>query len=127
MGLLIGTFKKNGSTFANAYAKVGEVNYNNNTKLATFNVEFYANQEADNLICKIEKLFVKITPGTDTVAQCYGSITAQIQKLKALIAKQQEEADLIVEGDTMKWVLEAKIDSLKKREILQLDGATAVL
>jgi hypothetical protein len=125
MGLIIGIFKKNGNVFTNAYARIGEIAFNNKTKIATFNIKVFSNKTDANLITTVSGLFKKIISGNDMAAQCYTQVNNEIARLKAQIATYQSEADLIVEGDTMRLIIESKIDSLTKRDILQLDGAVS--
>ena len=125
MGLKINSFKKNGGVFVDAYAKVSGVNYNNETKIASFGISIYTSKTDKNLICEIKNQWAKINAGTDMVAQCYDKINSNINQLKNQIAANQIEIDSIVDNDNLKLRKEHMNVQLKADDLLQLDGAIA--
>ena len=123
MGLKISTFKKRGQIFTNAYAKVGNVQYDNNSKTATYCIKIFVSKEDKNLIAEIQNQRVKIIAGTDMIAQCYTKIDTHISQLKAQIAKLETETAAIVDNDNLKFRNENQIALLKESEILQLENS----
>lgn len=123
MGLKIQQFKKGGSTFTDAYAKVSGVRYDNDSKIASFGINVFPTKGDTNLITEIGHQWVKVVPGTDMVAQCYGKIASIITQTNAQIAAQQTAIDAIVDNDNLKLMKEHQLNQLKNMEVLQLEGA----
>jgi hypothetical protein len=118
MGLKINTFKKFGMTFTDAYAKVMNVVYNNNSKIATFNIAVYPNQSSLNVICITDKqLSTVVEPGVDIVAQCYQRVNVLIAETRAKITLLESQADLLPEQQN-------QIEELKYCELMNFEGAT---
>ena len=49
MGLKISEFKKGGQTFTDAYAKVSNVRYDNDSKIASFGIKIFVSKEDKKL------------------------------------------------------------------------------
>lgn len=124
MGLKIAQFKKGGHTFVDAYAKVGNIKYDNDSKIAQFNIKIYPSKDDKNIIYEISNNWVRIVPDTDYIAQCYNKILISIAQIKSKIATQQALIDSITNDDNLKLKEEEILNGLKSMEILQLDGAT---
>ena len=123
MGLKIAQFKKNGNTFTDAYGKVSGVNYNNNTKIATFSVSIYPTKGENNLIHKFANYYTKVEPTDDILVKCYARIPSIIADIKAQIAE-REARKLEIANDANKVLqVEAQIAQMKHNDFLQLDGA----
>ena len=125
MGLKISQFKKNGGVFVGAYAKVSGINYNNDTKIASFGLSIYSSKEDRNLICEIKSMWVKVIPNEDLVAQCYSKIQTNIEQTKNQILRKQIEIDSVVDNDNLKLRLESMLSNIKQDDILQFDGAVS--
>lgn len=123
MGLKISKFEKNGNTFTDAYAKVSGINFNNDTKIASFGISVYPSKVDKNLICEIKNQWVRVSSGVDMVAQCYTKINTNIDQLKNQIVTNQNEIDAIVDNDNLKLRKEQMNEQLKADDILQLEGA----
>jgi hypothetical protein len=123
MGLKIKQFKKGGQTFTDAYAKVGGVRYDNETKIASFGIKIFMSKEDKNLISEIPNLWVRVTPGTDMLAQCYARISTIITQTNAQITNQQAVIDAIVDNDNLKLMKESQLARMKENEVLQLEGS----
>lgn len=124
MGLKISTFKKGGQTFTDAYAKVSNVRYDNDSKIASFGIKVFVSKEDKNLITEFQNQWVRVVTGTDMVAQCYSRINTIITQTNANITAQQTVIDAIVNNDNLKLQKENQLNQMKETEILQLDGAT---
>ena len=123
MGLKILTFKKGGSTFTDAYAKVSGVKYDNESKIASFGIKVFVSKTDKNLISEIQNQWVKIEAGTDMVAQCYVKVNTIISQTNAQISAQQTAIDAITDNDNLKLSKESMLNRLKESEILQLEEA----
>ena len=123
MGLKISEFKKGGSTFTDAYAKVSGVRYDNDSKIATFGLKIFVSKTDKNLITEIQNQWVQIEAGTDMVAQCYGKLSTHIAQINAQIAAKQIAIDAIVGNDNLKLREQNMLNSLKDLEVRQLDGS----
>jgi oligoendopeptidase F len=123
MGLKISEFKKGGVTFTDAYAKVSNVNYNNDTKIASFGLSVFSNKEDKNKVSDFPNYWVKVSTGEDMVAQCYGKIDTMITQSKARIVTLEADIAAIEGNDSAKYQKEAQLAQLQSADILQLDGA----
>lgn len=123
MGLLIKSFKKNGVEFTDAYAKVAQVNYDNDTKTASFSVSVYPKKDDNNLITNIQGLWVLATTDVDIVKQCYERIGVSILNIKNKIADLEAQIEATPEDDNNRYSLLQMVENLKKVELLQLDQA----
>ncbi|HLP06070.1 MAG TPA: hypothetical protein VK152_11645 [Paludibacter sp.] len=122
MGLVILKLTERGVQFENAYAKVDNVSYDNNSKIASFDVAIYDSKDNLNLIKKITGLFVKVVSGTDTTAQCYN----RIAELTASIKADAESKQQLIDAETdinRKFMLERQLSMATKPEIMALDAA----
>jgi hypothetical protein len=122
MGLKINSFKKGGSTFTDAYAKVGGVRYDNDSKIASFGIKIFVSKEDKNVISEIPYQWVRVTAGTDMVAQCYAKINTVIAQTNTQIANLQTQIDAVVDNDNLELSLEYQLNQMKGSEVLQLDG-----
>jgi hypothetical protein len=122
MGLKIAEFKKGGSTFTDAYAKVGNVRYDNDSKIANFGVKVLVSKEDKNEIAEMRDQWVKVAAGVDMVGQCYAKITTIIAQANAMIVARQATIDAIVDNDNLKLREENMLNQLKANELLQLTG-----
>lgn len=121
MGLKISTYKTNGNEFTDAYAKVDNVRYDNNSKIASFDVAIYPTKESDNLIEKEYNNWVKIEPGTDMIAQCYSKLSQSILQLKDRISELETEiTSTDIQSDKIRKEFELR--GLKMNKSLQLVG-----
>jgi hypothetical protein len=123
MGLKISTYKKGGQTFTDAYAKVSNVRYDNDSKIASFGIKIYVSKEDKNLVTEIGNQWTKIVAGTDMVTQCYTKINTIISQQRTQIAKLENENALIIDNDNLKFRNENMIGQMKGNELLQLDGS----
>lgn len=123
MGLKISTFAKGGQTFTDVYAKVDDVAFDNDSKIASFGVKIYVSKTDKNLIASINGQLVRIEAGSDMIAQCYGKINSIITEKTAQIAEQQTAVDAITEDSVYKLILEKTLNQLKANDLLQLNGA----
>jgi hypothetical protein len=122
MGLKIAQFKKNGNTYTDAYAKIGGVNYNNDTKIATFSIAIYPSKDDNNLITQMTNYYTKVQPTDDIRVKCYARINGMIADLKAQIAEREARKLEIVNDQNKVLQVEAQIAQLLKSDLLQLDG-----
>lgn len=123
MGLIISKFVNSGVEFVNAYAKIGDVIFDNSSKIATFSVEFYNNSEKRNLIKKITGLYVVVNPGSDMIAQCYNRLNQFVTNQKSAIEMLTSDIDAEIDLNK-KYRLAQHLRSMEKSELLCLDGAT---
>ncbi len=123
MGLKINQFKKSGSTFTDTYAKISNVRYDNDSKIACFGIKVFVSKEDKNLITEIQNQWCKVEAGTDLVAQCYTKINTNISQTKVQIVVKQVAIDAIMDNDNLKLMKENQLNQLKSMEVLQLDGA----
>ena len=121
MGLKISTYKTNGNEFTDAYAKVDNVHYDNNSKIASFEVAVYPAKESDNLIEKATNNWVKIEAGIDIVAQCYTKLNQSIVQLQSQITRIESEITS-TENISEKTRKEFDLRRLKMNKSLQLVG-----
>lgn len=123
MGLKISTFKKGGQTFTDAYAKVSNVRYDNDSKIASFDIKVFVSKTDKNLISEIANQWAHITTGTDIIAQCYTKINTHISQLKTQILALVTANALILDNDNLKFQNENTISQLNESDLLQFDGA----
>lgn len=121
MGLKISTYKTNGNEFVDAYAKIDNVRYDNNSKIASFDVAIYPTKGSDNLIEKVASNWVKIEAGTDMVTQCYTKLNQSITQLQAQITHIESEI-ATTENISEKTRKEFELRRLKMNKSLQLVG-----
>lgn len=121
MGLKISTYKTNGNEFVDAYAKIDNVRYDNNSKIASFDVAIYPTKGSDNLIEKVASNWVKIEAGTDMVTQCYTKLNQSITQLQAQITHIESEI-ATTENISEKTRKEFELRRLKINKSLQLVG-----
>jgi hypothetical protein len=124
MGLKISTFKKGGQTFTDAYAKVSNVRYDNDSKIASFGIKVFVSKDDRNLITEMLNQWVMVVAGTDMVAQCYIKVNTIISQINAQIANLETQITSTVDNDNLKLSMGYQLNQLKSNEILQLDGAT---
>ena len=122
MGLKISTYKTNGNEFVDAYAKIDNVRYDNNSKIASFEVAVYPTKGSDNLIEKASNNWVKIETGTDMVTQCYTKLNQSIVQLQSQITRIESEI-ATTENLSEKTRKEFELRRLKMNKSLQLVGA----
>jgi hypothetical protein len=123
MGLKIIQFKKNGGVFVDAYAKVSSINYNNDTKIASFGISIYPSKVDRNMIYESPRLWVKVDPGFDIVEQCYNRIGSIISQTLSQIELMQSEIDSIVGNDNLKLSKVNMLSKVKEEDLLQLIGS----
>jgi len=121
MGLKISTYKVNGNEFTDAYAKVDNVRYDNNSKIATFDVAVYPTKDSNNLIEKISNNWVKVEAGSDMLAQCYTKLNQSITQFQTRITQLETEIPTI-EIISEKVRKENDLRKLKMNKSLQLVG-----
>ena len=121
MGLKISTYKTNGNEFVDAYAKIDNVRYDNNSKIASFDVAVYPTKGSDNLIEKVANNWVKIEAGTDMVTQCYTKLNQSVTQLQAQITRIESEI-ATTENISEKTRKEFELRRLKINKSLQLVG-----
>lgn len=121
MGLKISTYKVNGNTFNDAYAKVDSIRYDNNTKVASFDVAVYPTKGDNNLIEKAVSNWAKINAGEDMTAQCYVKLAAHVLQLQSQVAA-IETAIAGLEDGAEKTRKEFELRRLKSMKALQLAG-----
>ena len=121
MGLKISTYKTNGNEFVDAYVKLDNVRYDNNSKIASFDVAIYPTKGSDNLIEKVASNWVKIEAGTDMVTQCYTKLNQSITQLQAQITRIESEI-ATTENISEKTRKEFELLRSKINKILQLVG-----
>lgn len=121
MGLKISTYKTKGNTFTDAYAKVLNVRYDNNAKIATFDIAIYPTKGDDNLIETIGNNWIKVESGSDMVQQCYDKLKEVITSYGLMISKIETE----LQGELThfeKTRKEFDLKKLKDLKVLQLSG-----
>jgi hypothetical protein len=123
MGLKISTFKKGGQTFTDAYAKIGNVKYDNDTKVASFGIKIFVGKNDRNLITEIHNQCVRLIVGEDMLKQCYLRINTLISQMKSQIERIESENSLIVDDDNLKLRNEGTIAQIKNAELLQLENS----
>lgn len=121
MGLKISNYKANGSEFIDAYAKVDNVRYDNNSKIASFDVAVYPTKGSDNLIEKAISNWVKIESGSDMITQCYLKLNQSIIQLQSQITRIESEITT-TENLSDKNRKEFELRRLKVNKSLQLVG-----
>ncbi len=121
MGLKISTYKTNGNEFVDVYAKVDNVHYDNNSKIASFDIAVYPTKGSDNLIEKASNNWVKIEAGTDMIAQCYTKLNQSIVQLQNQITRIESEI-ATTENLSEKTRKEFELRRLKMNKSLQLVG-----
>lgn len=121
MGLKISNYKTNGNEYVDAYAKVDNVRYDNNSKIASFDVAVYPTKGSDNLIEKAANNWVKIETGVDMVAQCYTKLNQSITQLQAQITRLETEITT-TENISEKSRKEFELRRLKMNKSIQLVG-----
>ena len=119
MGLKISTYKTNGNEFLDAYAKVDNIRYDNNSKIASFEMAVYPTKGSDNLIEKATNNWVKIEADTDMVAQCYTKLNQSIVQLQSQITRIESEI-ASTENISEKTRKEFDLRRLKMNKSLQL-------
>lgn len=121
MGLKISTYKINGNEFVDAYAKIDNVLYDNNSKIASFDIAVYPTKGSDNLIEKALSNWVKIEAGVDMISQCYTKLNQSITQLQAQITHIESEI-ATTENLSEKTRKEFELRRLKMNKSLQLVG-----
>ena len=121
MGLKISTYKTNGQEFVDAYAKVDNIRYDNNSKIAQFDVAVFPTKGSDNLIEKAATNWAKIESGTDMVAQCYTKLSQSISQMQTRITALEAEI-AATEIASEKHRKEFELRRLKANKSLQLVG-----
>ena len=121
MGLKISTYKTNGNEYTDAYVKIDNVRYDNNSKIASFDVAVYPTKGSDNLIEKASNNWVKIEAGVDMLAQCYTKLAQSINQLQAQITRIESEITA-AENLSEKGRKEFELRRLKMNKSLQLIG-----
>lgn len=122
MGLIIENYKKNGNDFVNAYGKVSKITYDNDTKIASFEIAIYPEKGSKNLIDTIKRQWGKISD-KDVIVTCYEAIENSINSIKDQILQKEEAIELVVEGDPIRIQMEHILNGLNEDPILQLEGA----
>ena len=122
MGLKISTYKTNGNEFVDTYAKVDNVRYDNNSKIASFDIAVYPTKGSDNLIEKASSNWVKIEVGVDMISQCYTKLNQSITQLQSQITRIESEI-ATTENISEKTRKEFELRRLKMNKSLQLVGA----
>ena len=121
MGLKISSYKVNGSEFVDAYAKVDNIRYNNNSKIASFEMAVYPTKGSNNLIEKPINTWAKLESGVDSTAQCYTKLAQIVSNTKSRI--EQLESEIANEEDgPEKFRKEMELSKLKTNNLLQLEG-----
>jgi hypothetical protein len=130
MGLKIANYVAKGVTYVDAYAKIGNFNYDNNSKVASnVTVDVYSTKSDDKRAQRM--LHVETIPcgyvanvTGDITAACYAKVNKQITDTKARIA--QAEAVIANPTSTPFEVGRAtvELDRMYASPVLQLDGAT---
>ena len=121
MGLKISSYKVNGSEFVDAYAKVDNIRYNNNSKIASFEMAVYPTKGSNNLIEKPINTWAKLESGVDSTAQCYTKLAQIVSNAKSRI--EQLESEIAIEEDgPEKFRKEMELSKLKTNNLLQLEG-----
>ena len=121
MGLKISTYKTNGNEFVDAFAKIDNVRYDNNSKIASFDVAIYPTKGSENLIEKAASNWAKIDSGVDMVAQCYTKLNQSITQLQTRITALEAEI-ATTEITSEKYRKEFELRRLKANKSLQLVG-----
>ena len=121
MGLKISTYKTNGNEFVDAFAKIDNVRYDNNSKIASFDVAIYPTKGSENLIEKAANNWVKIEAGSDMVSQCYTKLNQSITQLQSQITRLESEI-ASTENLSEKTRKEFDLRRLKMNKSLQLVG-----
>ena len=121
MGLKISTYKTNGNEFTDAYAKVDNIRYDNNSKIASFEIAVYPTKGSNNLIEKPINTWAKLESGVDSTTQCYTKLAQIISNAKSRIV--QLESEIAIEEDgPEKFRKEMELSKLKTNNLLQLEG-----
>ncbi len=129
MGLKIASYVAKGLTYVNAYAKIGNFNYDNNSKMASnVTIEVYSQRTEDKreqpkyLVETIPCGYVANVTG-DITAACYVKVNKQITDTKARIT--QAEAVITNPTSTPFEVGRAtnEVNRMYTSPLLQLDGA----
>lgn len=121
MGLKISTYKVNGSEFVDAYAKVDNIRYDNNSKIASFEIAVYPTKGSNNLIEKPINTWAKLESGVDSTVQCYAKLAQIVSNTKSRI--EQLESEIAIEEDgPEKFRKEMELSKLKTNNLLQLEG-----
>lgn len=120
MALIIPTLKLGNKTTENAYAKVGRVTVDNNTKKASFNVVVYKSKEDKTVLLQVPTQSISVVADVDIIHQCYDGIKAKVVEVEAQIAEMQEEQDLAGKAATpqLKW----KLATTKASPLLHFKG-----
>lgn len=107
MALIIPTLKLGNKTTENAYAKVGRVQVDNDTKKATFNVIVYKSKEDKTILLKVPAQVIDIVVDIDIIHQCYDGLKAKVIEVDNRITEMQAEQDAlgINAGAQLKWKL----------------------
>ena len=121
MGLKISNYKTNGNEFVDAYAKVDNVRYDNNSKIASFEMAVYPTKWSNNLIEKATNNWVKIEAGTEMITQCYTKLNQSIVQLQSQITRIESEI-ASTENISEKTRKEFDLRRLKMNKSLQLVG-----
>ena len=121
MGLKISTYKTNGNEFVDAYAKIDNVRYDNNSKIASFEIAVYPTKGSNNLIEKPINTWAKLESGVDSIAQCYVKLAQTVSNAKSRI-EQLESEIAIAEDEPEKFRKEMELSKLKTNNLLQLEG-----
>ena len=121
MGLKISTYKTNGNEFIDAYAKVNNVHYDNNSKIASFDVAVYPEKDSDNLIEIAGNNWAKIESGTDMISQCYDKLNQSVTQMLSRITQLEAEIEE-TENISEKFRKEFELQNLKMNKSLQLVG-----
>ena len=121
MALIIPNLKLGNKTTENAYAKVGRVNVDNNTKKATFNIFIYKSKTDETILTTIAGLSFAIIEGLDIINQCIAAAILKVTDVKNTIASMQAEVDADLTHSNRKLIWDLSV--LKANKILLLDGA----
>lgn len=124
MGLIISSFSNNGVSYENAYAKVGSITYDNDSKIASFNVAVYAAKGDDSPIKTIRGLCVEITADSDMTTQCYAHLTTYVASIAASVTAQTEAIEAETDINT-KYKLTRALSVYKKSNAALLYFADA--
>ena len=126
MGLIVNNFQFGGASFKDCYAKVDDITYDNNSKVAYFKIAFYPTQGSDNLITKISDCATKVI-GNDIIGSCYNNINTVISSYKNRATVMLDSVVLLDGSDPERIRAEERAWILQKMSIIQLENATISL
>lgn len=116
MGLIISELKIKSHTYENAYAKINNINYDNNLKTAMFDVTIFKNKDSRTLMRTIVELSTPIIGSLNIISQCYEAIPKLINNLQKL---QEEVESQLIEDSTNKTLL-AELKRIKSNVLYLL-------